>query len=1367
MSVQQTSMRGSVDGAGVELVESEIEASRQRGKCRQHPLENASWVSKLLLLWLDPLVALGKKRTLEEGDLFPVPSWMRAQVLSESMEDRFRKDRPGTPVALVKSFWKMYYKEWLFAAIFLMVWVATMIITPLFLQSIIKLITEPEEFAANPFLGIESPAVVVAGLSASLFVGAIAGNTGFLLNIAVATKMRSALAQVVFNKSLRVAPTVAASTGTLTTLMSNDTERIFIAVLFTQFLWIGPITVVLAVAALMAEPAMGPISGLVAFLVAAIVFPVQIALGKAQASEKRKMLAQTDKRVSTIGETLSGISLIKINAWEEEITKKIIATREIEMKHGRRSLLNVSYLFALLFCTPPIMLLAVLTATVLANPQVALNPTIVYTALAYVNVMRFPLNILPRAIAAIAQAATGLERISRFLNLAEQEKRFRVQNKSGGGGGGVLVSIEDGKFAWSTAGSDQASAQPVLENVQLKIRRGELIAIVGKVGSGKSSLLLSILGEIGVMGGHVGFHKSGEEQQEQKENNQISMRLVGTETKEQQEKVEKEEETTAIAYVAQEPWIQNCSVRENIVFQSLTIDQDIFDKCICAAQLQADIRVLPNGLDTDIGDRGVNLSGGQRARIAIARCLYRTLTENIPLVLLDDCFSALDPEVGLKVYHEMVMDSLADRARVVVLNSQLHLLNRFDRIIALEEGQIVLDEPTEKALANPTLARVIATADLSPREHHPGASPGNASKESQHRDDETVSTKSKVGPGCALLSREDTKLYKAETRQEGVISCYLYALWLKLGYPDSALQPVAVGLALFLLFTGVQVLKVVGEYWVGFWTSDSNLDDVSDLTGLAYFAIILASMLCCALLRGVLFMTVSTRSSINLHNDVLKNILRAPVNTFFDTTPAGRILNRISSDLDKVDAMLPQQGIVFLQNLLEILSTLILCVIASPFFICILAPVLVLFIWLGNYFAHSSRDVKRIDSTTRSPLFSMFAETLAGLATVRAFQLQRQLCEKVFRLIDKNTKAFFTFWVAARWLALRLDMLIVLLQTTMAILAVTLRSSVDPSIIALALVYSLTLSGMLQFTVRLYVEVQNYFTSIERLVDYSRAVPQESGYEATDQSESELLNVGGGGGGECGRGGKVEFQDVTVRYRPGLPLVLKGVTFTVEAGCNVGIVGRTGSGKSTLGSCLLRMVHPGLDRGSISIDGVDIAQIPLQRLRRMLGVISQTPFLFSGSLRFNLDPWGEHSDQTIINALRLVGLGSLAAQGLDFSLTRKASNLSVGQRQLVQICRTMLRQSSLKLVLCDEMSANVDSLSDNLVQETIKVQFRNQTVLTIAHRLNSLLGSDKIAVLSFGTLVEFGSPAQLMQNKSHFYDMVCHSGLEDQITPDP
>ncbi|KAG2916406.1 ABC transporter C family member 12 [Phytophthora cactorum] len=539
-------------------------------------------------------------------------------------------------------------------------------------------------------------------------------------------------------------------------------------------------------------------------------------------------------------------------------------------------------------------------------------------------------------------------------------------------------------------------------------------------------------------------------------------------------------------------------------------------------------------------------------------------------------------------------------------------------------------------------------------------------------------------------------------------------------------------------------MRVVVDWWQGHWANEMENASSSDLSyselsyGLWYFGfIVICSVVTIG--RGLLMMESCIRSSKSLHNELFRRVLSAPINLYFDVTPVGRILNRFSNDLDQMDSVLPQHYQSLFQSLGVFVGCLVVCGLASFWVGLSYLPMLVIFVITGVYFKQTSREVKRLEGVTRSPVFNLFGETLNGLHTIRAFKMQDRFVELNKEAVDDNTSFYFTYWAAGRWLAIRLDWLSVVVIFVVTIYLVTSKGQTDSVVAGISLSYSLMLTSMIQWVVRAVDLTDNAMTSVERLLHFRNIVVE------TDNADCVPIN-----GAAWPARGAIRFDNLCLRYRPDLPLVLRGVSMDIQPGEKVGICGRTGAGKSSLMIALFRICA--FDSGSIVIDDIDIEKVRLHDLRRGLAIIPQDPVLYSGSLRDNLDPFGDYTDEAIWSVLQQVHLAAAVTKwgtGLDFVVSERGDNLSVGQRQLLCIGRALLKDS--RIVVLDEATANVDTATDRLIQATIQETFAGKTVLIIAHRINTILHCNKIAVMDAGRVAEFGSPSSLLQQPDSIF----------------
>jgi ABC-type multidrug transport system fused ATPase/permease subunit len=674
-------------------------------------------------------------------------------------------------------------------------------------------------------------------------------------------------------------------------------------------------------------------------------------------------------------------------------------------------------------------------------------------------------------------------------------------------------------------------------------------------------------------------------------------------------------------------WIQNLTVRQCILFGKPYV-RTKYHATLAAAQLKTDLENLTAGDATEIGERGINLSGGQKARISLARAIYA----DADVVIMDDPLSAVDAHVSRAIFDEAICDQLASKTRLLILSSNYHLLSAADQILILEGGRVVGSGSFQKLApkfpqyfkkpASPVDPLPVLCTQMSKSAACFDRLPSMVMVEN----DEPEGWEGKENGTAALGA-----LIGKEDREVGSVSMGVYIQYFA-GATKTRAGGICLALSLLLIFGLGQAMRVMVDLWLtraaeaisGETTNKRDLARSMDFWVGVYwtFAILTVGL---ALLRSRMLLWASIRSCSRLHDRLMRGVLRAPVNMYFDVVPLGRILNRFSKDLDHVDQVLPDNVLQFLQNSIFVLSILGLCFSSSLWFILFFAPIIVIFYAAYLFFRKTSREVKRLEGVSRSPIYSSFSEMLQGLVSIRAFRRNQDFVTRHYDAVDHNTSLFLLFWLTSRWLAIRLDMLSTAVMLVLAFLGVTLcnlgeeneeRIQMSPSILGLALIYTLQLTGLLQWTVRLVVETENSFTAVERLVTFLE-LPEEAPEVTAVRPPQEWPQFGA-----------IEIENLSLRYRQDLDTILTNLSLSIQAGDKVGIVGRTGAGKSSLGQAIFRMVEaePG---GSIVIDGIDIATLGLNDLRSRLTVIPQDPVVFSGTVRFNLDPLGQSDDASI------------------------------------------------------------------------------------------------------------------------------------------
>ncbi|XP_034846302.1 multidrug resistance-associated protein 7 isoform X2 [Mirounga leonina] len=1020
-----------------------------------------------------------------------------------------------------------------------------------------------------------------------------------------------------------------------------------------------------------------------------------------------------------ITELLSGIRVIKFFGWEQALGARVEACRAREL--GR--LWVIKYLDAAcvyLWAALPVVISIVIFITyVLMGHQ--LTATKVFTALALVRMLILPLNNFPWVINGLLEAKVSLDRIQRFLDLPNHSPQVYYSPDPPTDPSTVL-ELHEALFSWDPVGSSQETFISHLE-----VKKGALVGIVGKVGCGKSSLLAAIAGELHRLRGRVavwGLSKG-------------------------------------FGLATQEPWIQFATIRDNILFGK-TFDAQLYKEVLEACALSDDLCILPAGDQTEVGEKGVTLSGGQRARIALARAVY----QEKELYLLDDPLAAVDADVANHLLHRCILGVLSHTTRLLCTH-RIEYLAKADVVLLMEAGRLVRAGPPSEIL--PLVQAV----------------PKAWAEDGQEADSATVQSagdleKAKEGLGGEENTRG--RLLQEESKKEGAVAFHVYrAYWRAVG------QGLALAVLLSLLL--MQATRNAADWWLSHWISQLKADKNSSQeapaptspgsTGLlsaqlllfspgslytsvfplpraapngssdirfylTVYAAIAGINSLCTLLRAALFAAGTLQAAATLHRRLLCRVLMAPV-TFFASTPTGRILNRFSSDVACADDSLPFMLNILLANAAGLLGLLAVLGAGLPWLLLLLPPLSVSYYGVQRHYRASSRELRRLGSLTLSPLYSHLADTLAGLPVLRASGAACSFEDENQRLLELNQRCQFAAGATMQWLDIRLQLMGATVVSAIAAIALVQhqRGLADPGLVGLSLSYALSLTGLLSGLVSSFTQTETMLVSVERLEEYSCDLPQEP------QGQLPRLGVG------WLTQGSVEFQDVVLVYRPGLPNALDGVTFRVQPGEKLGIVGRTGSGKSSLLLVLFRLLEP--SSGRVLLDGVDTSQLELSELRSQLAVIPQEPFLFSGTVRENLDPQGLHEDGALWQALEQCHLSDviMSMGGLDGELSEGGRSLSLGQRQLLCLARALLTDA--KILCIDEATASVDQKTDQLLQQTVCKRFANKTVLTIAHRLNTILNSDRVLVLQAGRVVELDSPAALRSQPHSLFQQLLQS----------
>uniref|UniRef100_A0A8C2XTH6 Canalicular multispecific organic anion transporter 1 n=1 Tax=Cyclopterus lumpus TaxID=8103 RepID=A0A8C2XTH6_CYCLU len=1116
-------------------------------------------------------------------------------------------------------------------------------------------------------------------------------------------KVRTAITAAVYKKALVVSNDTRkeSTVGEIVNLMSADAQRFNDVTNFIHLLWSCPLQIGLSIVFLWFE--LGP-SVLAGLAVMVLLGPINGLLATKARTIQVSRNANSYRIVVVY--TVDNRLTILLYAWEPSFQAQVEGIREDELNVMRKFAYLTSVSTFIFSCAPALVSLATFAVFVGVSPNNLLTAEKAFTSIALFNILRFPLAMLPMLIAAIVQTTVSRKRLEKFLGGEDLESD---------------IVRHDPSFSMFTIIIFTCSSM----DVSLDIKPGRLVAVVGAVGSGKSSLMSALLGEMYTLCLTVNhFYVQG-----------------------------------SLAFVPQQAWIQNATLRDNILFGS-SHEERRLQGVIQACALGPDLELLPGSDLTEIGEKGINLSGGQKQRVSLARAAY----SQADIYLLDDPLSAVDSHVGKHLFDEVIGPNglLKDKTRILVTHG-VSFLPYVDEIIVLVDGVVsevgsynslrasrgafseFLDtyakeqsNQTHSESGNHTIYCYQDAADVElipEREDTLPDSPledtvsvtlkrEDSIRRSQRNGSVRLRKKSSLKKSDNVSDiKKGQRLIENETMETGKVKFSVYLQYLRaMGWGYTVM--------VFLVYFTQNVAFIGQNLWLSDWTNDAvdyynmTYPNWKRDTRVGVFGVLGVAQGVFVFIGTLLLANASVDASRILHSRLLNNILRVPM-IFFDTTPIGRVVNRFAKDIFTVDEAIPQSFRSWLLCLLGVVGTLFVICLATPFFTIIIIPLAVVYYFVQRFYVATSRQLRRLDSVSRSPIYSHFSETVSGLSVIRAYGHQDRFLKHNETTTDENLKSLYPWIVSNRWLAIRLEFLGNLVVFFAALFAVISRKTLDSGLVGLSISYALNATGS--------------YCGFAKWVTDTR--PPEKWPEK----------------------GRLQFDNYKVRYRPGLDLVLHGITCDIDSTEKIGIVGRTGAGKSSLTNCLFRIIEA--SEGRILIDNVDISTIGLHDLRSRLTIIPQDPVLFSGTLRMNLDPFDKFSDEDIWRVLELSHLKDYVAglqEGLQHEVAEGGENLSVGQRQLLCLARALLRKS--RILILDEATAAVDLETDDLIQNTIREEFSHCTVLTIAHRLHSIMDSSRVMVLDAGKIVEFDSPSNLLQQQGHFYAMATDAGITREET---
>ncbi|XP_060602685.1 multidrug resistance-associated protein 1-like [Ruditapes philippinarum] len=1194
----------------------------------------------------------GSERTPLLGNVYSDDNGTNNVSFGTVPVDADGRENPSIFKVVIKSFGWM----WVEACGYKIIGDAVNLMQPLILSAIIDVIEKKNGDDALPvWIGF----TYAVALFVTSMIKSLVWQTCLQNMIGLGLTIKTALIGAVYRKALTLSNSAKKSStvGEIVNLMSVDCQRVQDAFTFSHHIVSLPFVTIVAMVQLWTFMGVAMFGGLAVVLLAIIINGI---LGRLQQRLQIQILRNKSKRVKILNEVINGIKVLKMYTWEIPFQKKVTAIRAEELSRLWKyaMLTAVAILFSI---HSPFMVnyMLVLVYTLMQSVHY-LDAQTAFVVLSLVNILRGPITLTPFVINGVIQGYVSLTRIQTFL----WKEDINEDNISTNEAGEYSINIENGSFAW-----DRNDPKPTLTGIDLKLREGQIYAVVGQVGCGKSSLISSILGEMEKLKGNVNIKGK-------------------------------------LAYVPQEAWIQNLTVRDNIIFGN-EWDLDRYNKVLTGCAMVPDLEMLSGGDMTEIGEKGINISGGQKQRVSLARAVY------------SDC--------------EFIFD---------------YLLLFMGWFLQISCSNILKND--EESDADDT---DVHTASIIPDDITP---PKSSTKRRRHKSSEReksfgMSFTKEAGSNKDMKKNDQlmSRLVQEEQSQKGAVKFAVFQKYAKsMGY---------IALIFVMVFmVAFQSLNVFSNYWLTYWTEDELMKNVSlghtseyenrYVYYLVWYTVIGVIQGGAIFAFGALALTRMVRASGILHNSMLECILRSPM-SFFDTTPVGRIMNRFSSDIDVMDDRLPLNFRLWNIQIFSTIATIIVVSISTPIFLVVIVPVTIVYLMLLKFFLPTARQVKRLESVLRSPIYNHFSETITGVSVIRAYKCMDRFIEESEKRIDTNIKFFFAALSASRWIAIRLETLGNILILAAAIFAL-ISTGLNGAQVGLSITYALQITISLNLVIQAVSEMEMNIVSAERVKEYTELSP-----EAPWSIRSRRPSRG------WPRTGSIEFRLFRTRYRDGLELTLKGISCQIRSGEKVGIVGRTGAGKSSLALSLFRLIESA--GGAIIIDGQNIGDIGLHDLRSKLTILPQDPVLFSGTLRENLDPFGRYDEHLLWEALKCAHLkaavDNMSGQ-LEYECGEGGSNLSVGQRQLVCLARTLLHKT--KILILDEATAAVDLETDELIQATIRTEFSDCTILTIAHRLNTVLDYDRVLVLSEGKILEIDAPNKLLQDPSSvFFKMAKDAGL--------
>lgn len=1245
------------------------------------PLNEPNLIQQCTFTYMNPLISNAYKHlTVSHKDLPPMPEGLKSLNLMGKLDKEWsrkgqRSGKRHLTLALIKTFWPVALSSFTFELIDSLLG----FVPPQLLRLLILFIGQRINTEVPMLKGV---LITLAMLLVSLV--QTFTTSRYVLKISeLGFGCRSALSSLVFSKSLRLSHDSRSekSTGDIVNLVSVDASRVQQCAMELSTLIIAPIELLICTYSLYHLVGKATLAGVAVIIIAV---PLHSALVRVRKKYNKKQMALKDERNKITNELLVTIKSIKLYSWEQPMLERLLDVRNNKELRNLKIMRYISQAGLLIWVTMPFMVSFSTFATFALTSDTPLTADLVFPALTLLGILSRPMTQLPFLVNYISDASVALGRISAFLECPEYKLVLKKDESE------RSLHMHNASFLWKSPAFEEIAedmdfprAEYALRNITLSADKGDFICVVGIVGSGKSTLLSALLGHL-----------------------ESDTQILSN---------------GRVAFCSQNPWIMNTTLRENVTF-GLDFHKEFYDKTIEACQLLPDLTVLPDGDQTQVGEKGITLSGGQKARVALARAVYA----RADIYLLDDVLSAVDSHVGKNIIEQVFSrKGLLGSLTVVLATNNQPVLSCADRVYMLERGQFV--ETVEHGSTPEKVTELVGGFELSTAERSHVAAPAPAIAPFQF-DPLKKNLVSKTGQ-------------IAETSQTGKVKWNVY-----LKYASACSGS---GVVVWILFSvATNLSNVMSNYWLKEWAEKNS--EIGDNSAALYFIAVYASIgLSTSLLnlaKGVLFWVfLGIRGGRVIHERMARRVFRAPMR-FFDRTPVGRIINRFSNDVDKIDNNLPQLLSMLFETLMRTAMTLLIVSTAMPPFALVIVALGIGYSYFQRYYIAIQREMKRLVSVSRSPIFANLHECLTGVETIRAFDQVKRFTMINHACVDFNIRSLYMLRSVNRWLSIRLQTMssvVVWAAALMILYKSTLASPIGTGLAGFVMTYALMVTLSLRMTVRMTGEVESNFVCVERCLEYCELPVEEEPGQSAKIPDGWPVE------------GTVALKNYSTRYADNLDLVLKQVSVSIAAGEKIGVVGRTGAGKLSLVLAIFRMI-PAVE-GHIEIDGVDTQTLALFDLRHSLGIIPQDSHMVDGSIRQNLDPFGAFSDEQLWRALASANLKETVLQlesGLDSKVSEGGSNFSAGQRQLMCLARALLNPSS--VLILDEATAQVDVQTDKIVQATIRLEFAEKTIITIAHRLDTVMDSDKILSLDHGKVAEFGPPHELLKNPEGLFYRLCH-----------